>query len=435
MTAIKLRAVDGMSTEIVFATNNRGERLHTTDNVVRALTSSAEWRENIRLSDLDGEVKMMRAPEWDEDMAPAASVEVFPRSMTESDVSRLGIWLDRRYMIRPSKPSLFDAIGVVAERYRFHPIRAYLSGLDWDGVQRIERWLATYLGVIDSPIARLAGPWWLAQAVKRVMEPGAKADYVVVLEGLQGAGKSTSLEMLCPDRDWFMDSHVDLSGGRDGPIGLRGKWICEFGELASMERVSPEQLKSFLSRRTDRYRPVFGRLSVDVPRQSVFAGTTNEVEYLRDDTGGRRFWPVVVGNIDLEALERDRDQLWAEAFFWYADAARTWPTLEEQAQIFGPAQEARRLENPHRESIARWLLKTPLAWSQGVTSTEVCIEALGLKAGELRPGRGTAWSNVAAVMRSLGWQRNDSTKRYRFCPGAGPTRDDLQAEFAIGGAP
>ena len=118
-----------------------------------------------------------------------------------------------------------------------------------------------------------------------------------------------------------------------------------------------------------------------------------------------------------------------------ADAARTWPTLEEQAQIFGPAQEARRLENPHRESIARWLLKTPLAWSQGVTSTEVCIEALGLKAGELRPGRGTAWSNVAAVMRSLGWQRNDSTKRYRFCPGVGPSRDDLQAEFATGGAP
>lgn len=427
-----LRAV-GDNEQPTFALNARGEPLHTSDNVVRALTTSAEWAENIRLSELDGETKLMRPPEWDADIRPADMAETYPRSLSESDVARLAIWLDRRHRIRPAKSDLYDALGVVAERYRYHPIRDYLAGLDWDGVPRIERWLTTYLGVEDTAVARLAGPWWLAQAVRRVMEPGTKADYVVVLEGAQGAGKSTSLETLCPDREWFMDSHVDLSGSREGPIGLRGKWICEFGELASMERVSPEQLKSFLSRRTDRYRPLFGRLSIDVPRQSVFAGTTNEAEYLRDDTGGRRFWPVVVGQVDLDRIARDRDQLWAEAAYWYYDAQRTWPSREEQDAVFGPAQEARRIENPHRESIVRWLMKSPLLWTNGVTATEVCVEALGLKPGDLRPGKGSAWSNVATVMRSLGWRRNDSSKRYFYAPGCGPSRDDLQREFAVGG--
>lgn len=415
MTAPRLRAVnpDSPPADLLgLSTNSRGEPHATTDNVFKVLSGCSEWSGVFRLSTLDAEIKIAREPPFDPDTHNGKAGRL-PRALSENDHIKTQSWLDRRFNLRVGKESIYDAIAVIAERDSFHPINDYLMQPVWDEAPRLENWLTTYLGVEAGPMARLAGPWWLVQAVKRVVEPGCKADYVLVLEGTQGAYKSTLLESLCPDSAWFQDSHIDLSGNKEGPIGLRGKWICEFGELASLRRSTVESTKAFLTRKVDRYRPPYGRLPIDVPRQCVFAATTNEQEYLIDPTGGRRFWPVKVGAIDLDALCRDRDQIWAEAFHWYREAVRHWPTREEQDAIFTPEQTKRAEVEPWIEKIAAWLAKNPVYRRDGITNTEVCELCLELKASNTqKKGADGPYRTVARCMKALGWSRNRSTGRY-----------------------
>ena len=407
-----LRAVDAAGSELGFSRNSRGEPHASVNNIHHALTASKAWEGVLRLNAFDLEVKLAKAPPFPADSHDEAKAQPPPRSVTDTDATKIVQWLERNHGLRVRKDMVCDVVALIADREQFHPVRDYLAGLKWDGVPRIETWLTTYLGVPDSPMARLAGPWWLVQAVKRILVAGAKADYVLVLEGKQGAGKSTLLEALCADPVWFQDSHIDMSGGKDGPIGLRGKWICEFGELASLQRSTVEQTKAFLSRRVDRYRPLFGRYSIDVPRQCVFAATTNDQHYLLDDTGNRRFWPVSVGLIDLEALRRDRDQIWAEAFAWHADDVRHWPTLEEQDLVFTPEQQKRVEVEPWTEKIAGWLEADPTRKVRGVTNTEVCEGCLELKPKDLRRGKNSPSMTVARILAGLGWVRGND-KRYR----------------------
>jgi predicted P-loop ATPase len=166
------------------------------------------------------------------------------------------------------------------------------------------------------------GKAWLVSAVARALKPGCKADCALVLEGRQGAGKSSILRTLAGD-DWFYDGLRDMHG-KDASAALRGKWIIELPELSAMRRSDIEGVKAFLSRTEERYRPAYGRTEVIEPRRCVFAGTTNRNDYLTDDTGGRRFWPVVVGAVDLEALKRDQEQLWAEAVALFRSGENWW---------------------------------------------------------------------------------------------------------------
>ena len=159
-------------------------------------------------------------------------------------------------------------------------------------------------------------------AVARALRPGCKADCALVLEGKQGAGKSSILRVLAGE-DWFYDGLRDMHS-KDASAGLRGKWIIELPELSAMRRSDTEGVKAFLSRTEERYRPAYGRTEVVEPRRCVFAGTTNRNDYLTDDTGGRRFWPVVVGTVDLDALARDRAQLWAETVKLFRGGEHWW---------------------------------------------------------------------------------------------------------------
>ncbi|MBK6704250.1 MAG: hypothetical protein IPG56_11180 [Caulobacteraceae bacterium] len=203
--------------------------------------------------------------------------------------------------------------------HQFDPVRESLRNLKWDGVRRLRTWLSRYLGAEDTPLNRAIGMKTMVAAVRRVNEPGCKFDYVPVLEGAQGTGKSTALKILAGEDEFFSDQdlvHLDAKAQQEA---LRGKWIYEIAELSGLSRTESERTKAFLSRTHDRARRAYGYASIDQPRRCIFIGTTNDNNYLKDPTGNRRFWPVATGRIDLDALAADRDQLWAEAVI--ADAA------------------------------------------------------------------------------------------------------------------
>jgi predicted P-loop ATPase len=217
-------------------------------------------------------------------------------------------WLQRQGIL-VSVDVAGQAVQTAARDHPFHPVRTYLNGLQWDGVERVDRWLSTYLGADDTEYSRAVGSRWLISAVARIFRPGAKADCCLILEGPQGIRKSTALRTIAGE--YFTDELADL-GSKDAAMQTRGVWIIELSELDNLSHAEVARIKAFMSRTTDRFRPPYGMRLVESPRQCVFAGTVNHGTYLRDETGGRRFWPVVCGCIDIDTLARDRDQLWAE---------------------------------------------------------------------------------------------------------------------------
>ena len=261
------------------------------------------------------------------------------RPVEDSDEAEVVRQLARIYSLTTTTPTVHEAIGWAAARRRSHPVREWLERLEWDGRERLGDWLIRYCRAQDSRLVRAIGRAWIIQAVARAMKPGCKADLVLILQGLQGCRKSTTCKVL--GGEWFRDSDIDL-GSKDRYSSLEGAWIYELGELDAMRKADARALKAFVSSQTDSYRPAYGRNTRDVPRNTVFVGTTNDHEFLVDATGSRRFGAVAVGQCDPEALAEDRDQLFAEALVayhagepWYLDDAAE-NDRAEQAEHWAP---------------------------------------------------------------------------------------------------
>lgn len=251
------------------------------------------------------------------------------RPVADTDFTAAVRWFNRNGHPNATRNTVTDAIYLVGKQQVLSPVLDYLQSLKWDGTPRAIDWLTRYCGAGPSDLTSKVGQAWLISAVARQFSPGCKADCALVLEGKQGAGKSTILRTLAGDH-WFHDGLGDLHS-KDTAAALRGKWIVELPELAAMRRSDTEATKAFLSRTEERYRPAYGRAEVLEPRRCVFAGTTNRTDWQNDDTGGRRFWPVTVGHVEIEELKRDRDQLWAEVVTLFHGGAQWWLDRESEA--------------------------------------------------------------------------------------------------------
>ena len=273
----------------------------------------------------------------------------------------------------------------VARRfYAYDPVAEYLDALAWDGASRVDAWLSTYAHVKGTDYTRKAGARWLISAVARALEPGCKVDTVLVLEGKQGARKSTVFDAL--GAPWFTDSPVDV-GSKDGRQMVSQAWIVELAELASIKGREAEAIKAFLSARQDRFRPPYGRVTEIFDRRCVFAGTTNAEEYLHDATGNRRWWCARIpdeAEIDVAALRRDRDQIWAEAVVRYRAGERWWFERDEQLEA-DQVTEARRSENVWASLLLGWLTtQSPEARAKGYTLADIAGTALQIARADLK---------------------------------------------------
>lgn len=250
--------------------------------------------------------------------------------LSDKDDLALKHYLACHYRFEPSKETCFEAHTLLAHQNRFHPVKKYLEGLEWDGVTRLDNWLMdAFQATGPRPYLQAVGRKALCAAVARIYEPGCKFDYMMVLEGNQGEGKSLALSRLV-GASWFTDSLGDIHN-KDVVDQMIGKWLIEAGELDSIRGREVEAVKAFISRQVDRVRLSYARRAEDFPRQCIFIGSTNDQEYLTDETGNRRYWPVKVGRARQRWLREHRDQLWAEARFRYELGEKLYLSKELEA--------------------------------------------------------------------------------------------------------
>ncbi|MET4201317.1 virulence-associated E family protein [Bradyrhizobium sp. LA6.12] len=325
--------------------------------------------------------------------SPMAPFE--PRAVIDEDVAYAAEYLQKAGLKQVGSGVVRDAIAARALENSYHPVLDYLDRLQWDGRKRVDFWLTTKLGADPTDYTMAVGRMFLIAMVARVCEPGCKCDHMIVLEGPQGAMKSATCAVL--GGPWFSDALPDVGSGKDVSQHLRGKWLIEVSEMHAMNRAEATLLKSFITRQVEKYRPSYGRFEVEEPRQCVFIGTTNREAYLRDESGGRRFWPVKTGVIDIDSLVEDRDQLFAEAVHLYRLGIAWWPDRAFEHGYIKHEQEARFEADAWEESIAEFL-----ATRSKVTIGEVAKFALFFDASKI----GTAdQRRIAAILELLGWHR------------------------------
>ena len=313
------------------------------------------------------------------------------REWSDADDRRLTIWVQSALALHKVGDDLaHKAIQAVGDAHTRNEPKDWMKGLIWDGTERICSSLCTYFGVKDAAYSRaIAKNFWLSM-VARVFEPGCKVDNMIVLEAAQGARKSSALNII--GGQWYCEAHESVMF-RDFFIALRGKLVVEIGELDSFSRAENTKVKQVITCRSDRYRDLYSRTAADHPRQNIFVGTTNDDNYLRDITGGRRFWPARCTDIHVDDLQRDREQLFAEAVKLYRDEVSWWQVPKDEAE---KQQEFRRDSDEWEDFLNEWLS------GRDETTVKTVAEAIGIDLDELDK---RTQMRLANCLKIIGFER------------------------------
>jgi predicted P-loop ATPase len=326
----------------------------------------------------------------------------YPRPWDDDADTRLLVFVQREWAPSFKRATVAECIAAEARDNAVHPLRDWLDQLGWDGTPRLAKWLTMVFGCDLSPYHGAVGSKLLIAAVRRVRQPGCKFDFMLVLEGRQGIGKSRALAVLFGEE--FVTDDIGNLAHKDAAIALNGKWCVEFSEIEQLIKADIETVKAFLSRNVDHYRPPYGRTAVDVPRQCVLVGTTNTDAYLRDTTGNRRIWPVRCRSeeaADLDWLRQNREQLWAEAAQMELRGASIWL---DDAAVRAAATEAqceRLTGDPWTDRVRQFACGKP-----ELRTPDVLKNALEMP---VKDHSRAAEMRVAAILQADGWTR--TTKR------------------------
>lgn len=396
---------------------NTGAVKGVSHNVMLILDNDPALKNLFWLDEFGNRIALDRVPPW-----TGGTRDEF----TEIDALELSAWLGSpdRYTMAVGIELVMQCVEAAARRQKRHTVREYLANLVWDGTPRVERMFIDLFGADDSAYTRGAAPCLMVSAVSRILwqdptqpSKGSKVDFMVVLEGGQGAGKTTAvLELFTAE--WYAEA-TESPAHKDFYQTLRGRWAIEIGEMDSFSKADVSKVKQAITTRFDVYRPSYGRTARSFRRECVFVGTVNGDDYLRDATGARRFLPVSVGIVNIPALVEVRDQLWAEAVRLFKDGFEWWqlpPGAKRE-------QDARFSEDVWTETILRWLDgKAPSSHYEHVGMEErdkdgrvdecSVAELLGdcLRIDTARHDR-TAQTRVGSIMRRLGWDKYRPVKR------------------------
>jgi virulence-associated protein E/primase-like protein/bifunctional DNA primase/polymerase-like protein len=349
------------------------------------------------------------------------------RPMRDEDITQFMLNFERAKFRPVDRQRLRHTLQLVAKRTTFDSAQIWLGGLTWDGKPRVARFLADYAGADDSPYTTAASFYLWTALAGRILEPGCQADMAPVLIGPQGARKTTAVRALVPDPDYFVE--IDL-GDRDDDLSrrMRGRLVGELSELQGLSKREVESVKTFMSRRHEDWVPKYMESRTVFARRIVFVGTTNQQQFLVDETGNRRWLPVRVTALDADRVAADREQLWAEgAAIWHRSGI-AWQDAERLAR---PRHEEHRLPDAWEEAIRRWLdssdqgdadalehddLATddltgkPPRSARPFTTADVQTGALGLTKAQMNSGTAR---RVAGVLTYFGYEqrRHGDTRR------------------------
>ena len=325
----------------------KGGLAQTIENVVLILVHDPKFAGCLAYNEMDHNIVARQDLPWRKVTGTS--------QWTDGDDAALRYHLERVYGLT-GKDRIFDAVNVVAQQSKFHPVREYLDGCGWDGVPRVDSLLIDYLGADDTPYTRAVTRKTLAAAVARIYRPGCKFDYMLTFRGRQGIGKSTLISRL--GGKWFSDTFTTMTG-KEAYEQVLGVWIVEVGELAGMRKAEAETIKLYVSKQTDRFRPAYGRRLQEFPRQCIFIATTNEQQFLRDTTGNRRFWVIDTPNEPTKSVWDDLTPemvrlIWGEAVEIYR-AGEPLYLDRELEQAAREIQETYVEENPRAGIVADYL--------------------------------------------------------------------------------
>ena len=400
-----------------FHQNKRGTITPCRANVGLILEHHPAWRGVLGFNEFSGEIVKIRRPPWGGELG----------TWENHDDAALDEWLTRgefQLVIR-ALGTLAESVEHVARKNTFNPVKTHLEGLpSWDGERRLTDWLAALTDNENDDYLRLVGEFFLIGMVKRIYEPGCKFDYMIVLEGKQGLGKSTFLSIL--GGDWFSETPFEISTN-EGNMRIQGVWLQEMPEMGMFTKAEDTAFKSFLAITRDKYRRPYDRRPIEKPRVCLFGGTTNLKQYLKDPTGNRRIWPVWCNEIDNEGLRDIREQLFAEALHLYRSGARCYPTRDEERNLFEPEQRERLIQEGWEEIVKNYLSnpETDIRLCNFFTSVDLLTKAIGMEKHKVDDRQ---MMRLGRIMSKIGWER-------RRCPSGtrpwGYIRPEEQRESSI----
>jgi putative DNA primase/helicase len=413
--------------------DKKGNVCSTVDNVVLILENDPRLKGRLVFNEFEQRECIIKQLPWKQKEKDAGY-------FTDADSSNLIHYLEKVYDIS-SAPKVEHALKVLFSRYAFNPIKEYLNSLQWDGEQRVDRILIDYLGAEDNAYVRAAIRKTLVAAVARIFVPGTKFDYMLTLVGTQGIGKSSLIQKLAVNDNWYSESFSSIQG-KEAHESVQGVWLAEMGELAGLKKAAVESIKHFISTRYDRYRVSYGKRTENFPRQCVFFGTTNNRDFLRDPTGNRRFWPIdTVNGNPVKSVFRDLtrseiDQIWAEAVYLYRKGEDLFLPKEIE-QIAVEVQSEFTEKDDRVGSIERYLnTLLPENWDelsiydrrsflQGdelvgkgvVLRDKVCIAEIWceLFGGQVKDMTSFNTKDLHSIMQNMtGWERSKSSRRFKI---------------------